>query len=100
LRLRGQAAKRWGMADSRVLKLAGVHNFRDYGGYKTASGARVREGLLWRSAQHGDASDADLNAIHALGITTVIDLRGPSERRSCRWRCHGSRGARGNDPAL
>lgn len=76
------------MADSRVLKLDGVHNFRDYGGYQTESGARIRKGLLWRSAQHGDASDADLEAIHALGITTVIDLRGPSERNAKPCRRH------------
>lgn len=68
------------MIDNRVLPLEAVHNFRDYGGYATADGRRVRTGLLWRSAQHGDATDADLEAIHALGITTVIDLRGPSER--------------------
>lgn len=68
------------MADSRVLELDGVHNFRDYGGYQGADGAHVKRGLLWRSAQHGDASAADLDAIHRLGITNVIDLRGPSER--------------------
>jgi protein-tyrosine phosphatase len=65
---------------TRVLKLDGVHNFRDYGGYAGADGARVKTVLLWRSAQHGDASDQDLADIDALGITTVIDLRGPSER--------------------
>ena len=65
---------------NRVLKLDGVHNFRDYGGYAAAGGAQIKTGLLWRSAQHGDASSDDLQAIHALGITTVIDLRGPSER--------------------
>lgn len=76
------------MVDSRVLKLDGVHNFRDYGGYDTADGAAVKRGLLWRSAQHGDASDADLDAIHALGVTTVIDLRGPSERTAKPCRRH------------
>jgi protein-tyrosine phosphatase len=68
------------MSDSRVLNLDGVNNFRDYGGYAGADGATVKRGLLWRSAQHGDASPADLDAIHLLGITNVIDLRGPSER--------------------
>lgn len=76
------------MVDSRVLKLDGVHNFRDYGGYDTVDGAAVKRGLLWRSAQHGDASDADLDAIHALGVTTVIDLRGPSERTAKPCRRH------------
>lgn len=74
------------MADSRTLKLEGVHNFRDYGGYDTVHGAPVRKGLLWRSAQHGDASDADLAVIHGLDLANVIDLRGPSEReiKPCR----------------
>lgn len=76
------------MADSRVLPLEGVHNFRDYGGYAGAGGARVKSGLLWRSAQHADASDADIEAIHALGITTVIDLRGPSEYEANPCRRH------------
>ena len=72
----------------RVLKLDGVHNFRDYGNYAAADGVRVRTGLLWRSAQHGDASDQDLSDMHALGIRTVVDLRGPSERDSKPCRRH------------
>ena len=73
---------------TRVLKLAGVHNFRDYGNYAAADGARVKSGLLWRSAQHGDASDQDLADLHALDIKTVIDLRGPSEREAKPCRRH------------
>ncbi|MBS0481047.1 MAG: tyrosine-protein phosphatase [Proteobacteria bacterium] len=70
------------MVHARVLALTGVHNFRDYGGYDVPDGRRVRSGLLWRSAQHGDASDADLARIAALGLTHIIDLRGPSEREA------------------
>ena len=62
------------------LPTEGVHNFRDYGGWSTADGARIATGLLWRSGQHVGASEADLAAIDALGIRTVIDLRGQSER--------------------
>ncbi len=74
------------MTDPRILSLHGVHNFRDYGGYSGAEHRMVKRGLLWRSAQHGDASEADLTAIGALGLVTVIDLRGPSERdaKPCR----------------
>ncbi len=68
--------------NDRVLPLEGVHNFRDYGGYAGADGARLRTGLLWRSAQHGDATDPDLEAIKALQLGTVIDLRGPTEREA------------------
>ena len=73
---------------TRVLKLDGVHNVRDYGNYAAADGARVKSGLLWRSAQHGDATDQDLADMHALGIRTVIDLRGPSEREANPCRRH------------
>lgn len=65
---------------SAFLAVDGIHNFRDYGGWLTAEGGQVRRGLLYRSGQHVGASDADLALIAALGIRTVIDLRGTSER--------------------
>ncbi len=68
------------MSSERVLPLSGVHNFRDYGGYAVDGGGRVREGLLWRSAHHEAATDDDLVAIDALGLETVVDLRGDDER--------------------
>lgn len=68
------------MDDTRILPLGGVHNFRDYGGYTVDSGGRLRSGILWRSAHHEQASDDDLAAIDALGIETIIDLRGDDER--------------------
>lgn len=58
----------------------GIHNFRDFGGWPGADGRQVRTGLLYRSGQHVEASDADLAAIAALDIRTVIDLRGEGER--------------------
>jgi protein tyrosine/serine phosphatase len=68
------------MTQDRVLPLDSVYNFRDYGGYAVAGGGRVRTGALWRSAQHATASDADLTTIDALGLATVVDLRGGTER--------------------
>lgn len=59
----------------------GIHNLRDYGGYAVAGGGRVVRGVLLRSGQHTEASDADLALIESLAIRTVIDLRGVSERR-------------------
>jgi protein tyrosine/serine phosphatase len=64
----------------RLLPLHGVSNFRDYGGYATASGARLKAGKLYRSAHHGRASDEDLEAIAALNIAVVVDLRRRVER--------------------
>lgn len=64
----------------RVLHLQGIDNFRDYGGYPAGEGASVRRGMLWRSGQHADATAEDLARVAALGLATVIDLRGDVER--------------------
>lgn len=64
----------------RVLPFDGIHNFRDYGGYVCRDGARLKSGRLFRSGQHVDATDDDLAAVAALNLSTVIDLRGDSER--------------------
>ncbi|MEM7666731.1 MAG: tyrosine-protein phosphatase [Pseudomonadota bacterium] len=63
-----------------------IHNLRDYGGYTTADGARVKAGLLFRSGHHADATDADLDTVSELDLRHVIDLRGDSERarHTCR----------------
>ncbi|UAB76866.1 tyrosine-protein phosphatase [Erythrobacter sp. SCSIO 43205] len=58
----------------------GIHNLRDYGGYVGADGGRVKTGVLFRSGQHRDASETDLNLIQDLGIQTIVDFRGASER--------------------
>jgi protein-tyrosine phosphatase len=80
LRRPADAANRASMNQIRVLPLENVHNFRDYGGYSVAVGGKIKRGLLWRSGEHGGASDADLSAIGALDLATVIDLRGNGER--------------------
>lgn len=69
------------MIAERVLTLDGVHNFRDYGGYPTAGGGRIKSGWLWRSGQHAGASDADLDQIADVGFAAVFDLRSGSERK-------------------
>ena len=81
------------MMDNRVLALAGVHNFRDYGGYAAAAGGRLRQGVLFRSGQHLEATPADLAAVDALDLATVIDLRGDTERRL--YPCRRSPGFKG-----
>lgn len=65
----------------RVLRLQAVNNFRDYGGWRTVDGGRVVTGKLFRSAHHARATEADLERIGQLGITTVTDLRHPREQR-------------------
>ncbi|WP_375250081.1 tyrosine-protein phosphatase [Sphingomonas sp.] len=65
----------------RVRSLQGIHNFRDYGGYRAVDGV-LRTATLFRSGQHAGATPADLGAVQALHLRTVVDLRGDAERRA------------------
>ena len=69
-----------------ILDLEGVHNFRDFGSYAVTGGGRLKRGLLWRSGEHADASQADLARIAELNLVNVFDLRSVQERsaRPCR----------------
>ncbi|MBE9524240.1 MAG: tyrosine-protein phosphatase [Chloroflexi bacterium] len=57
-----------------------VHNFRDFGGYCTENGARIKTGLLYRSGSLSHISDQDLVTLSSLGLRTIIDLRTSEER--------------------
>ena len=65
---------------TRILPFEGVENFRDFGGY-AAGARRLKRGLLYRSAHHGNASESDLAAIRELGLAVIVDLRRPNERQ-------------------
>ena len=64
---------------TRIPPFQGIANFRDYGGYRTADG-RLRQGMLFRSAQHQGATGDDLARVAALCLQGVVDLRGGDER--------------------
>ncbi len=64
----------------RLLAFQTVRNFRDFGGYESRHGGRVRMGRLYRSGHHAEASDADLALMGTLGIHVQADLRRPDER--------------------
>lgn len=64
----------------RLLPFDTIRNFRDFGGYDSRYGGRVRMGQLYRSGHHADASDADLEQMAELGIHVQADLRRPDER--------------------
>jgi protein tyrosine/serine phosphatase len=73
---------------NRILELEGVPNFRDYGGYATACGRGLKAERLYRSGNHHRATDADLEAMEALGLAVIVDLRRRAERDrepSRRW---------------
>jgi protein-tyrosine phosphatase len=65
----------------RIKQMESIHNFRDFGGYKTQNGARLKKGLLYRSGDLSKANDADLEQLSSLGIKTICDLRSERERR-------------------
>jgi protein-tyrosine phosphatase len=62
-----------------VVPLQGGSNFRDLGGHRTADGATVRRGHVFRSAHLGGLTDADRAALGKLGVRTIVDLRGVDE---------------------
>jgi protein-tyrosine phosphatase len=65
----------------RRLKLAGLNNFRDYGGYRTMDGRRVKWGLLYRSDHLSSIPPQTVDYIRSLGIASVIDYRSADEIR-------------------
>lgn len=73
---------------TRHIDFDGIENFRDFGGYDTVHGRPLRRGLLYRSANHAYASEADLARMREMGLATIVDLRRSEERRrepSKRW---------------
>ena len=57
-----------------------IDNFRDFGGYETKNGAKLKSGFLFRGGGLDKATDADLAAITSLEIKTICDLRTDQER--------------------
>jgi protein-tyrosine phosphatase len=66
----------------RVIPLRGQSNFRDLGGYQTASGKSVKWGLIYRSGELATLTPQDYRTIARLGIRTVFDLRTEGERQA------------------
>jgi len=68
----------------RWLNLYGLSNLRDAGGWKTADGGRVRQGMLYRGGElnnhHALSRAAARFLTDTLGIRTDLDLRNHDER--------------------
>lgn len=67
------------MQTSQALDLAGVINFRDFGGMKTIDGRTIKQGLLFRSADLTDVTEEDIQTFRELGIRTIFDYRTAKE---------------------
>jgi protein-tyrosine phosphatase len=65
---------------ARHLNLAGASNFRDLGGYPAGDGRVVRWRQIFRSNHLGHLTEADIQALRALGIKSAFDFRGTEER--------------------
>lgn len=59
----------------RILPLAGGPNLRDVGGYVGENGRFVRWGTIYRSGTLSDLTEADLDYLAHLNISTICDLR-------------------------
>lgn len=88
------------IAAERRVPLEGAHNFRDLGGYRTASGAAVRWGRLFRSDHLGALTDADLEVLRRLGVALVVDYRGPHEQATTPSRIEPDGRIRRHDRAI
>ena len=92
---KGSAVSRFVTEDRppRLVRVPGLPNVRDLGGWKTADGRRVRQGLVYRTANLSENATecrerpprTRMTAAtchfmtNALGIRTELDLRGPRE---------------------
>ena len=61
------------------LELAGARNLRDLGGYSTIDGRQIKKGMLYRMDHPKRARERDVEAVVALGVKTVYDLRSEKE---------------------
>jgi protein-tyrosine phosphatase len=79
----------------RQVQFEACFNFRDMGGYATTDGREVRRGSLYRSDSLHRLSADDLEALAALGIRGVVDLRTAEELTATgRVADHGERAFR------
>ncbi|MDO9336973.1 MAG: tyrosine-protein phosphatase [Caulobacter sp.] len=73
---------------TRKLPFSTIENLRDFGDY-AAGHRQMRKGVLFRSAHQAEASEEELEALKALGVRLIVDLRRPGERErspSKRWK--------------
>jgi len=67
--------------ENRIKSFDSIFNFRDFGGYATQDGGRIREGKLFRSAHLHNCTESDLKKLSGFNIGLVVDLRHAPERK-------------------
>ena len=75
------------MSAASPLHLKGAPNFRDLGGYKTASNRTVKHGMVYRSGDSTTLTGDDLATVSRLGPRLIVDLRSTTENQAnpARW---------------
>jgi protein-tyrosine phosphatase len=68
------------VAGERLVRLVGLQNFRDLGGYRTSTGRSTRWGRLFRADSLHKLAAADRDTLARLGLRVVADLRSDEER--------------------
>lgn len=66
-------------AGDRRVHMEGAVNFRDIGGYRTADGREVRQGLVYRSDGLSRLTPVDHETLRRIGLRGVFDFRTPAE---------------------
>lgn len=64
-----------------ILKFSKIKNFRDLGSKNTINGMMVMPGRLFRSANPGFASKADIRKLKSFNLDLIIDFRGNDEKK-------------------
>ena len=85
---------------TRKLPFTTIENLRDFGDY-AAGHRQMRKGVLFRSAHQAEASEEELEALKALGVNLIVDLRRPGERErnpSRRWKGFAAEVIENNHP--
>ncbi|KAL9083154.1 MAG: hypothetical protein Q9165_008641 [Trypethelium subeluteriae] len=67
------------------ITVPGISNFRDVGGIPTSSSAKVSSGILFRSADPSNVTEAGLVELKNLGVTHIFDLRSSIEIDRDAW---------------
>jgi protein-tyrosine phosphatase len=61
------------------MRISGLDNIRDMGGYKTATGRTVKRGLLYRSDTLSKLTQEGIRQFEALNVGAIFDLRDDGE---------------------
>ncbi|WP_231923279.1 tyrosine-protein phosphatase [Sphingobium cloacae] len=78
------------MTQASRIPLEGAFNLRDFGGYPTIDGRRVKRGMLFRSGTMALLTNADAAYLRSLGIRAICDFRRGNERKTEPTLWHGA----------